>query len=677
MCYQLLERYSSCGCYYYRHQVDKCCAHGRAGHIVQQRTILVGHTCADHTSHFEDYGKYGSATPAQKSVKLGYSKQVEESDETGLDQSSQPSIAIPICIVASSLNPESVAKRPGISDDFAWIETPVHYDWEDSDAESRVLDPDSIISVPSTVSSVDPDATETIFHRLLHFQDLQFLWSHTVQLSGSRLKSNHNIARFLKLYAIDLLNLALNTEDRPEKRVKLDTANFVRRSRRDIARRITEAHCKTWTDDSAAANNDIIEDQEIGENIGARRDYDQGDSGPEDEPFDLVTAVAEVFLFETDPVLHLQSNVKAFVNRQCPKVVQQSFWEFMTTKTSNMVSQLRQKPLEDGKTRITWTCKCGRNLYDDFTEIVPGAVKQLEAELRYQNTKQPELEYDNLDAQNTPRSHPNSFARVLFQMWTGTTRIFRKFQYPLLPEHKSSRGNMSLELGNPCTQSSQQAPYTTHLFLLLCVPFLRFATRLAQPEVCQINSDQELFQLLRRQYLIARSGKRWLWGQLRRVQAIDFVKLELYSTQELVDICHSPSLPQDTDPYVYNPQPAEHIPPVGANHLMHLFSHPSHAEPLPILFRRVPKKVDNPLKPCPINGVGLGWSLYLQEGMNWPAMLLYGCIGFGLSLFTAVVWATLVSQGDVQGGFAIGGFMVAFLGFAGGVMAHMNGGNGL
>lgn len=493
MCYQLLERYSSCGCYYYRHQVDKCGAHGRAGHIVQQRTILVGHTCADHTSHFEDYGKYGSATPAQKSVKLGYSKQVEESDETGLDQSIQPSIASPIRIVATSLNPDSVAKRPGISDDFAWIETPVHYDWEDSDAESRVSDPDSIISVPSTVSSVDPDAIETIFHRLLHFQDLQFLWSHTVQLSGSRLKSNHNIALFLELYAIDLLNLALNTKDRPEKRVKLDAARFVRRSRRDIARRITEAHCKTWTDDSAAVNNEIIEDQEIGENIGARRDYDQGDSGPEDEPFDLVTAVAEVFLFETDPVLHLESNVKAFVKRQCPKVVQQSFWEFMTTKTSNMVSKLRQKPLEDGKTRITWTCKCGRNLYDDFTEIVPGAVKQLEAELRYQNTKQPELEYDNLDAQNTPRSHPNSFARVLFQMWTGTTQIFRKFQYPLLPEHKSSRGNMSLELGNPCAQSSQQAPYTTHLFLLLCVPFLRFATRLAEPEVCQINSDQELF----------------------------------------------------------------------------------------------------------------------------------------------------------------------------------------
>ncbi|CAP67444.1 uncharacterized protein PODANS_1_24470, partial [Podospora anserina S mat+] len=178
-------------------------------------------------------------------------------------------------------------------------------------------------------------------------------------------------------------------------------------------------------------------------------------------------------------------------------------------------------------------------------------------------------------------------------------------------------------------------------------------------------------------YLKARSGKRWLWGQLRRVQAIDFVKLELYSTQELVDICHSPSLPQDTDSYVYNPQSAEHIPPIGANHLMHLFPHPSHAEPLPILFRRVPKKVENPLKPCPINGVGLGWGLYLQEGMNWPAMLLYGCIGFGLSLFTAVVWATLVNQGDVQGGFAIGGFMLAFLGFAGGVMAHMNGENEL
>lgn len=281
---------------------------------------------------------------------------MEESDETGLDQSIQPSIASPIRIVATSLNPESVAKRPGISDDFAWIETSVHYEWEDSDAKSRVSDPDSIISVPSTVSSVDWTQLRPSFTASFIFKTFNSCGHTRCNCRALGLKSNHNIARFLELYAIDLLNLALNTKDRPEKRVKLDAARFVRRSRRDIARRITEAHCKTWTDDSAAVNNEIIEDQEIGENIGARRDYDQGDSGPEDEPFDLVTAVAEVFLFETDPVLHLQSNVKAFVNRQCPKVVQQSFWEFMTIKTSNMVSKLRQKPLEDKKTRITWTC---------------------------------------------------------------------------------------------------------------------------------------------------------------------------------------------------------------------------------------------------------------------------------------------------------------------------------
>ncbi|KAK4178316.1 hypothetical protein QBC36DRAFT_182944 [Triangularia setosa] len=59
MCYQLIERYSSCRCLYYQHAIDRCAAYGRVGHTIQQRTILVGYACADHTAHSSGYDEYG------------------------------------------------------------------------------------------------------------------------------------------------------------------------------------------------------------------------------------------------------------------------------------------------------------------------------------------------------------------------------------------------------------------------------------------------------------------------------------------------------------------------------------------------------------------------------------------------------------------------------------------
>ncbi len=39
---------------------------------------------------------------------------------------------------------------------------------------------------------------------------------------------------------------------------------------------------------------------------------------------------------------------------------------------------LAERPLEVGKTRVRWQCGCGRNMYDDFTEVRLGAAVELE-----------------------------------------------------------------------------------------------------------------------------------------------------------------------------------------------------------------------------------------------------------------------------------------------------------
>ena len=69
------------------------------------------------------------------------------------------------------------------------------------------------------------------------------------------------------------------------------------------------------------------------------------------------------------------------VSAQYDQLIQQQSRE--EAKTRNLRSVLSrfglgERPLVDGKKRVRWRCGCGRNLYDDFTELRPGAAAELE-----------------------------------------------------------------------------------------------------------------------------------------------------------------------------------------------------------------------------------------------------------------------------------------------------------
>lgn len=98
---------------------------------------------------------------------------------------------------------------------------------------------------------------------------------------------------------------------------------------------------------------------------------------------------------------------------------------------------------------------------------------------------------------------------------------------------------------------------------------------------------------------------------------------------------------------------------------MHLFEHPEDAEVLPVLFCKIPKRLRDKLEPCPVKGKAVGWGVQIVEGIDWFVVFLYGCVRFTLALIFAVVWS--IVRSDVQGGFAIAGFMLAFLGFCFGI----------
>ncbi|KAJ5096329.1 hypothetical protein NUU61_005685 [Penicillium alfredii] len=50
MCYKLVERYSVCRCLYFQHSIDPCSAYGQRGHSVQEKTVLVGYACTQHSA---------------------------------------------------------------------------------------------------------------------------------------------------------------------------------------------------------------------------------------------------------------------------------------------------------------------------------------------------------------------------------------------------------------------------------------------------------------------------------------------------------------------------------------------------------------------------------------------------------------------------------------------------
>lgn len=123
---------------------------------------------------------------------------------------------------------------------------------------------------------------------------------------------------------------------------------------------------------------------------------------------------------------------------------------------------------------------------------------------------------------------------------------------------------------------------------------------------------------------------------------------------------------------MYEPTPPATNPPIGPNLLMHLFEYPDHAEVTPVLYKRIPRKLRAKLEACPIQGSSAGWGIHYVEGLDRLTMYIYGCVGFAIALVMAVIWASI--RDDVQGGFAIAGFLIAFLAFCGSLVQSEFGG---
>ena len=291
--------------------------------------------------------------------------------------------------------------------------------------------------------------------------------------------------------------------------------------------------------------------------------------------------------------------------------------------------------IEAGKKRLYWSCACGYRSFDDFQEMHPGALAEYDERLRQRL---------NHPLQGS-RSGPSTLARSMSSVCNvlGITAERDESGELALPHYQATAAS-----------SGTIAPSTTvtldPLYLLLCMPYhrYRYATKLIQPKVQDIESDQAFFNLLQCSYHGMRGKFRSLLS-MKSLKKIQFVQFEMYES-ELVDIRRKDDMPLEDrkDEYRYMPMPPDLIPPIGENHMMHLFTHPEHAQKTIVCFDRIPKKLKKPLAVCPSKGTGLGWGIHFIEGWHYNLIWLLAFVLLLLcSLVFLVCWAAL--KHDVQG----------------------------
>lgn len=328
------------------------------------------------------------------------------------------------------------------------------------------------------------------------------------------------------------------------------------------------------------------------------------------------------------------------------------------------------------------------NLYDDYFEHHAGASEELAEFLGKSFSKSlPVVELFDGHPSQDPK--PRSSIWSNWSNWGKNLKTRFSTTKPKLPQHQIPR--RSNKLLGACSAAPLQSGIIDHNFVLLCVPFMQRALKLEQAEVCKINSDREFFQLLRHYYQSHRGTR--LWGRFRKVCGLEFIQVSskcgskvllkyvrhiqlslavltiaISSRCTLVSLWMSSPLlaclpkrkHQGTTTPTTQYQQGSLRPSVQIS--SHTYSStlimpkcfPSSTGESP--------KLRAKLQACPREGSSVGWGIQYIEGLDLLVTFKIGCLGFAAALLLALVWS--VARRDVQGGFAIAGFLLAFLGFS-------------
>jgi hypothetical protein len=163
--------------------------------------------------------------------------------------------------------------------------------------------------------------------------------------------------------------------------------------------------------------------------------------------------------------------------------------------------------------------RCGERLFDDFTELEVGSVKDLERKLQ-------ELE----DSANTDRTFGETISEGFRVLWKPIKHRLQK-QHPLnsgtgnlLPLEENGQRSKTLAGSNPTQQPEQTGSKCQDtLYLLLCIDNGKSGTPLYQEHLGDIRTDRKLFFFLRSSYFSHWNAKYWV--TLRRFRSLSLSRV--------------------------------------------------------------------------------------------------------------------------------------------------------
>jgi hypothetical protein len=315
-----------------------------------------------------------------------------------------------------------------------------------------------------------------------------------------------------------------------------------------------------------------------------------------------------------------------------------------------------EAPSQHGKVRVRWTCRCGKPMYDDYKELVPGAVREFEQQL---------VNHFNQAADGL-RERQGAGRRADFSgLRSWITNALGCFW-------NSSKRSDEEKLPVTRDQALGSQPQTAaasggeSLFLLLCAHAKSGnVPKLLQGRADDLTSDKDFFAYMKELYLRQCKVDRWSsLLSIRKIQDIRFVGFELL-LNNLVNIRGGRPIPNSPD---YVPYPADigMDPPIAGNLLTHLFECPYDADTELFLAKRIPRKRKNELRICEIARRAEGWGLHLVPGINWTKVCAVGLVFLAVSLVFGIIWS--VARKNVSEGFQVTSCLMVLITFSAGTL---------
>ncbi|KAH7360332.1 hypothetical protein BKA65DRAFT_183060 [Rhexocercosporidium sp. MPI-PUGE-AT-0058] len=306
--------------------------------------------------------------------------------------------------------------------------------------------------------------------------------------------------------------------------------------------------------------------------------------------------------------------------------------------------------LPDGMIRLHWTCECGYQAVDDFQEYKSGSTSHWAKEL---------LSSGYITHARISDRADGGFSKLRMKVNNVFARAHRRISHlrsTTLPTFSTSGSGSPVAL--------QCLPSQKCRWLHMCLKKRPFATKLEPLHVCKDEkrndyTDATFFRALRNAYYTRRS---WREKLLFKLKKIEFVEFEL-CPEDLVDHITPDKLPPSLDEYDFlPPPPLKKCPPIGAEHMMHLFTSCS-AQPqsASLYLRHIPKRIDKALSfPADVIEGNTAWGLHFVEKLNSSlAVTVLLSISLIVGIGFAVCWS--VWKKDVQGAFGVASYVTSVM----------------